>query len=184
MPYLKRHMEDLVLALSDSWPAILLTGPRQAGKTTMLRHLAELENKNRNYVSLDDLTVRELAKTDPKMFLQRYRPPVLIDEVQYAPELFTYIKIHIDEKQRSGDFWLTGSQIFRLMRGVQESLAGRVAILNMSPLSQREITGNAQQPFSLDFETLLKQSDTISPVSVPAMYELPGILTRSSFCVS
>lgn len=69
MPYLKRHMEDLVLALSDSWPAILLTGPRQAGKTTMLRHLAELENKNRNYVSLDDLTVRELAKTDPKMFL-------------------------------------------------------------------------------------------------------------------
>ena len=184
MPYLKRHMEDLVLALSDSWPAILLTGPRQAGKTTMLRHLAELENKNRNYVSLDDLTVRELAKTDPKMFLQRYRPPVLIDEVQYAPELFTYIKIHIDEKQRSGDFWLTGSQIFRLMRGVQESLAGRVAILNMSPLSQREITGNAQQPFSLDFETLLKQSDTISPVSVPAMYErlwfgcMPGLVSN------
>ena len=182
MPYLKRHMEDLVLALSDSWPAILLTGPRQAGKTTMLRHLAELENKNRNYVSLDDLTVRELAKTDPKMFLQRYRPPVLIDEVQYAPELFTYIKIHIDEKQRSGDFWLTGSQIFRLMRGVQESLAGRVAVLHMSPLSQREITGNAQQPFSLDFETLLKQSDTISPVSGPAMFErlwfgcMPGLV--------
>ena len=184
MSYLKRHMEDLVLALNDSWPAILLTGPRQAGKTTMLRHLAEQENKNRNYVSLDDLTVRELAKTDPKMFLQRYRPPVLIDEVQYAPELFTYIKIHIDEKQRPGDFWLTGSQIFRLMRGVQESLAGRVAVLHMSPLSQREITGNAQQPFSLDFETLLKQSDTISPVSGPAMFErlwfgcMPGLVSN------
>ena len=71
MSYLKRHMEDLVLALNDSWPAILLTGPRQAGKTTMLRHLAERENKNRNYVSLDDLTVRELAKTDPKILSSR-----------------------------------------------------------------------------------------------------------------
>ena len=184
MSYLKRHLEDLVLALSDAWPAILLTGPRQAGKTTMLRHLAELENKNRNYVSLDDLTARELAKTDPGMFLQRYRPPVLIDEVQYAPELFGHIKIHIDETKRPGDFWLTGSQIFRLMRGVQESMAGRVAVLHMSPLSQREITGCAQQTFSLDFETLLKQSSAISPVSVPAMFErlwfgcMPGLVSN------
>ena len=137
MAYLKRHMEELILALNKSWPAILLTGPRQTGKTTMLRKLAEREKIGREYVTLDDLNLREMAKSDPKMFLQIHRPPVLIDEVQYAPELFSYIKMHIDETQNPGDFWLTASQIFRLMRGVQESLAGRVALLHMSPPRNR-----------------------------------------------
>ena len=91
MEYIKRHMEEVVQTLSKSWPVILLTGPRQAGKTTMLRELAARENIGREYVSLDDLNMRAMAKTDPKMFLQLHKPPVLIDEVQYAPELFTYI---------------------------------------------------------------------------------------------
>ena len=94
MKYIKRHMEEIVLSLSKSWPVILLTGPRQAGKTTMLKQLAVRESTGREYVSLDDLNMREMAKNDPKMFLQLHKPPVLIDEVQYAPELFTYIKIH------------------------------------------------------------------------------------------
>ena len=141
MEYISRHMESRILELSKSYSAILLTGPRQAGKTTMLRELAEKENIRRRYVTLDDLTERDMAKNDPALFLQLHQPPVLIDEVQYAPELFTYIKIYIDEHHNPGDFWMTGSQIFRLMRGVQESLAGRVALLHMSPMSQREIIG-------------------------------------------
>lgn len=183
MVYLKRHMEEIILELNKSWSAILLTGPRQADKTTMLRKLAERENIGRKYVSLDDLNLREMAKSDPKMFLQFHRPPVLIDEVQYAPELCSYIKMHIDETQTPGDFWLTGSQIFRLMRGVQESLAGRVALLHMSPISQREIEEKELQPFTLDFETLLEQSKIIPPVTAPEIYSriwrgcMPGLVS-------
>ena len=125
MKYIKRHLEDAVLSLSRSCSAILVTGPRQAGKTTMLRELSAHENRGRTYVSLDDLNERNIAKNDPQMFLQLHKPPVLIDEVQYAPELFTYIKIHIDAHHNPGDFWMTGSQIFKMMKGVQESLAGR-----------------------------------------------------------
>ena len=157
MEYISRHMENKILELSKSYSAILLTGPRQAGKTTMLRSLAEKENIGREYVSLDDLNIRDMAKNDPALFLQLHKPPILIDEVQYAPELFTYIKIHIDEHHNPGDFWMTGSQIFRLMQGVQESLAGRVALLHMSPMSQREIINASCEPFSVDFERLSSQ---------------------------
>ena len=159
MKYISRHMENRILELSKSYSAILLTGPRQAGKTTMLRELAEKENIGRRYVTLDNLSERDLAKNDPALFLQLHKPPVLIDEVQYAPELFTYVKIHIDEHHKPGDFWMTGSQIFRLMRGVQESLAGRVALLHMSPMSQREIVGSPCVPFTTDMERLLDERD-------------------------
>ena len=95
--YITRHMEKPVMELNEQYPVLLLTGPRQVGKTTMLEHLIEVEGKGRKKVSLDDLTLRELAKTDPKMFFQLYQPPLLIDEVQYAPELFPYIKIMVNE---------------------------------------------------------------------------------------
>ena len=175
-------MEERILELNKSYSAILVTGPRQAGKTTMLRSLAEKENIGRRYVTLDDFTARDMAKNDPVLFLQMYKPPVLIDEVQYAPELFTYIKIYIDEHHNPGDFWMTGSQIFRLMRGVQESLAGRVALLHMSPMSQREITGAPCVPFTTDFGRLLAESKKISPLQVPEMFEriwrgcMPGLV--------
>lgn len=183
MEYIRRHLENRILELSKSFSAILLTGPRQAGKTTMLRELAENENIGRQYVTLDDLTERDMAKNDPAMFLQLHKPPILIDEVQYAPELFTYIKIHIDKYHNPGDFWMTGSQIFRLMRGVQESLAGRVALLHMSPLSQREIAGASCVPFTTDFERLLAESDQIQPITTPELFErlwsgsMPGIIS-------
>lgn len=183
MEYISRHMEDRILELSQSYSAILVTGPRQAGKTTMLRFLAEKENIGREYVTLDDLTERDMAKNDPVLFLQLHKPPVLIDEVQYAPELFTYIKIHIDEHHKPGDFWMTGSQIFRLMRGVQESLAGRVALLHMSPVSQREMTGAPCVPFTVDFDRLLAESKVIIPVETPELFEriwkgsMPGIIS-------
>ncbi len=171
MNYIERHMQKKIIELSKSFPALLLTGPRQAGKTTMLKKLIEEENIGRKYVTLDDLLLREMAKTDPKMFLQIYSPPVLIDEVQYAPELFTYIKIHVDEYHNAGDFWLTGSQIYRLMKGVQESLAGRVALLHMSPLSQREISGVDNVPFTTNFNTLLNESQKIKSITTPKIFE-------------
>jgi len=183
MDYIRRHMESRILELSRSYGAILLTGPRQAGKTTMLRELAEQENIGRGYVTLDDLAERDMAKNDPALFLQLHKPPVLIDEVQYAPELFTYIKIHVDKHQRPGDFWMTGSQIFRLMRGVKESLAGRVALLHLSPLSQREITGAPCVPFTTDMERLLAERDTIQPVTMPELFarlwrgSMPGLVS-------
>lgn len=183
MNYIVRHMEKRILELSESYSAILLTGPRQAGKTTMLRSLAEKENRGREYVSLDDLSVRDLAKNDPALFLQIHKPPVLIDEVQYAPELFPYIKIHIDEFHNPGDFWMTGSQIFRLMKGVRESLAGRVALLHMSPVSQREMIGADCIPFDPNTEMLLAESKKIKPVDTPELFRriwrgsMPGIVS-------
>lgn len=170
MEYIKRFMEDVFLKLNEQYPAILITGPRQVGKTTMLQKLIELEGKNRRYVSLDDLNVRALAKSDPAMFFQIHQPPVFIDEVQYAPELFTYIKISVDQNHRPGDFWMTGSQLFKLMHGVQESLAGRVALLHLSPLSQQEIYAGQPGTFSLDFDTLQKKQATIPAVITPQIF--------------
>ena len=152
MQYLHRELEDLVSQVSREYPVVLLTGPRQVGKTTMLENL--MRGTDRNYVSLDDLAQRDLAKRDPELFLQIHKPPVLIDEVQYAPELFTYIKIHVDKYHKPGDIWLTGSQVFTLMSGVQESLAGRIAVLFLTPMSQSEIYGGVKGPFELDFKKL------------------------------
>ena len=155
MSYIRRSLEKIVLQVTKEYPVLLLSGPRQVGKTTMLKKL--MEGTERNYVSLDDLQERELARTDPELFLQLHKPPILIDEVQYAPELFPYIKIIVDKEQKKGDFWLTGSQVFSLMRGVQESLAGRVALLSLSSLSQAEAYGGEEEMFTLDTESLLSR---------------------------
>ena len=155
MSYIRRSLEKIVLQVTKEYPVVLLSGPRQVGKTTMLKKL--MEGTERNYVSLDDLQERELARTDPELFLQLHKPPILIDEVQYAPELFPYMKIIVDKEQKKGDFWLTGSQVFSLMRGVQESLAGRVALLSLSSLSQAEAYGGEEEMFTLDTESLLSR---------------------------
>lgn len=152
MNYIVRNMEAVIDMVTKEYPVVLVTGPRQVGKTTMLRRL--MENTERGYVSLDDLNERTLAKNDPELFLQLHKPPVLIDEVQYAPELFIYIKIYVDGHHEPGAFWLTGSQAFKLMRGMQESLAGRAAILSMTSLSQAEICGGNTEPFRVDYQEL------------------------------
>ena len=167
MEYIKRNMEDIFFKLNEQYPAILITGPRQVGKTTMLKQLMGKDGRKRDYVTLDDLNERALAKNDPKMFLQLHKPPVFIDEVQYAPELFTYIKIHIDNKQSAGDFWLTGSQIFKLMEGVQESLAGRVALLHLSSLSQQEIYSHNNYAFSRILKFCLKSKKILYLLQLP-----------------
>lgn len=182
--YITRHMEKPVMELNEQYPVLLLTGPRQVGKTTMLEHLIEVEGKGRKKVSLDDLTLRELAKTDPKMFFQLYQPPLLIDEVQYAPELFPYIKIMVDERHQPGDFWLTGSQLFKMMEGVQESLAGRVALLHLSPLSQSEIMKRPPEPpFSLELPLLSERQNGHQMLNTPEVFQhihqggMPALVT-------
>ena len=157
MHYITRNMENIVIQTTREYPVVLVTGPRQVGKTTMLRKL--MEGTDRGYVTLDDLNERNIAKTDPELFLQLHKPPVLIDEVQYAPELFTYIKIHVDKNHAPGSFWLTGSQAFKLMKGVQESLAGRIAVLSLTSLTQAEIFGGEQEPFVVDMEKLLERKN-------------------------
>lgn len=182
--YITRHMEKPVMELNEQYPVLLLTGPRQVGKTTMLEHLIEVEGKGRKKVSLDDLTLRELAKTDPKMFFQLYQPPLLIDEVQYAPELFPYIKIMVDERHQPGDFWLTGSQLFKMMEGVQESLAGRMALLHLSPLSQSEIMKRPPEPpFSLELPLLSERQNGRQMLNTPEVFQrihqggMPALVT-------
>jgi len=122
--------------MSDFFKAVLVTGARQVGKTTMLRHLADGEG--RTYVTLDNMMARNLAKTDPALFFQTYKPPLIIDEVQYAPELFSQIKIICDESEETGLFWMTGSQQFEMMKNVRETLAGRVGILELYSFSKNE----------------------------------------------
>jgi predicted AAA+ superfamily ATPase len=142
----KRTLAKTILTLNEAFPALLLTGARQIGKTTLLEICAD---EKRSYVTLDDMDARTLAKTDPALFLQSYSLPLTIDEVQYAPELFSYIKIIIDREKKNGLFWLTGSQKFHLMQGVTESLAGRVAVLDMLGLSSAELDhrGEYSMPF-------------------------------------
>lgn len=156
--YIPRAIEKTVKDNSAWFPVVLITGQRQTGKTTMLKKLIGEEGP-RNYVSLDDWSERALAQKDPELFFQIHKPPILIDEVQYAPELFTYIKIYVDNHpEEKGAFWLTGSQKFDLMRGVQESLAGRVAILNLTTLSQAEIEHINKGPFTVDLNSAIERS--------------------------
>lgn len=178
--YIKRAIEETVIKTSNMFPVLLVTGPRQVGKTTLLQKLAE---KERGYVTLDDPDVRYFAKHDPALFLQRYTPPVLIDEIQYAPELLPYIKMYADTHKRKGDIWLTGSQAFHLMKGVSESLAGRVGIINLLGLSNAELLGYGSEPFSTEPKRLMERvsickkqtlKDIYSRIfrgSMPALYD-------------
>lgn len=179
MAYIKRDIEEKILALSKEYSCILVTGPRQVGKTTVLR---QLMTDDREYVTLDDMDERSLAKRDPAMFLQMHSTPIMIDEVQYAPELFSYIKMEIDKGAEPGTYWLTGSQAFKLMELAQESLAGRVAILHMSSLSQHEIYGSGKcAPFTLELVALKEREKTNAPADIAEIYDriwkgsMPGL---------
>ena len=170
MAYIKRTLESKILDISKDYSCLLLIGPRQVGKTTMLEHL--MEGTERKKVTLDDAENRKLAKTDPALFLEMHPFPVLIDEIQYAPELFSYIKIKVDNGAAPGSYWLTGSQAFQLMELAQESLVGRTAIIHMSALSQSELYGNAvTAPLSLSISALNQRKEHLSICSVTEMFE-------------
>lgn len=171
MTYISRAIEKTFLAAVRDFKVVLVTGPRQCGKTTMMKKMAEDENRGRKYISLDDFAARKMAVESPNLFLQVYKPPVFIDEVQYAPQLFSYIKMYVDEYQQPGDIWLSGSQIFKLMENVQESLAGRVGILKMNTFSQAEIEEVESSPFRPEIEYLIARGENRKKIEMPELYE-------------
>jgi hypothetical protein len=143
--YITRSLEPVLKRAVREFPVVILTGPRQSGKTTLLKHLF---SKDYAYVSLEPPDIRAAAVEDPRGFLAIYRPPCILDEVQYAPDLLPYIKEHVDaDRSNPGQYLLTGSQNLLLMERVTESLAGRAAVLRLLPLSQREMIGTPQAPF-------------------------------------
>lgn len=167
----KRTLAKVINQINSAFRVLLLTGPRQVGKTTLLELCAD---ENRNYVTLDDFDARHMAQTDPGLFIQTYKPPLIIDEVQYAPQLFSHIKIMVDREKNNGMYWLTGSQKFHLMQGITESLAGRVAIIDLLGLSQAELEDRADlnEPF-LPTPTWIKQarSNTNHYIPLQKVYE-------------
>lgn len=170
MEYITRGLERKFLHMSSFFKAVLITGARQVGKTTMLKHLAK--GQNRTYVSLDDGMIRILAKSDPVLFFQTYKPPIIIDEIQYAPELFSQIKILCDNSEEKGLFWLTGSQQYSMMKNVRETLAGRIGIMELYSLSKDEKEGvlfDAELDFSL--ESLLERQKTTKKNDIVDVFE-------------
>lgn len=165
----QRTLQQTVEEISSVFPVLLVTGPRQVGKTTLLQMCA---GKDTNYVTLDDLEERNLANQDPKLFLETHPTPLIIDEVQYAPELLIYIKINVDARGKSGDYWLTGSQKFHLMQGITESLAGRVGIIDLLGLSQSEIEGKrCLKPFLPNSEWMEAAKKEHKRASLHEIYE-------------
>lgn len=166
---LDRTLAQTIFQVSQNFPVLMVTGPRQVGKTTLLAMCSE---GARAYVTLDDMDMRQLAQQDPALFLQTWPAPVTIDEVQYAPQLFSAIKMAVDKDPRNGQFWLTGSQKFQLMQKLTESLAGRVAIFDLLGLSQAEQQGRAQQsrPFLPTTDWIAQARNTAQPQSLQSLY--------------
>ena len=169
MTYIHRSLERKFLKMSHAFKVVMVTGARQVGKSTMLKHLAQ--DSGRTYVSMDDGDVRELANRDPKLFFQMYQPPVLIDEVQKAPALFEQIKILCDESEERGRFWLTGSQSKKLMKQAGDSLAGRIGILKMYSLSAKELEGRPDDiPDSYSLSSLLQRKKDLPDNNILDVY--------------
>ncbi|MCQ2977383.1 MAG: ATP-binding protein [archaeon] len=200
--YIHRTIENTLNDMYGNFPAILITGSRQSGKSTVLEYLGVTKKQEINEVSLDDLNERSLAINDPELFLRTHKAPLVIDEFQYAPNLLSYIKIEIDNARRNemfGDgesvgtlYYLTGSQIFETMEGIIESLAGRVGIIDLYPLSTREIYNEKEDIFIPNIELLQNKkpikSEYIDDVfnrifrgSYPELYKNKNISIESYF---
>ncbi len=168
--YINRSIENKLDEMYGNFPAILITGARQSGKSTVLQYIANVKKEEINEVSLDDLYERTMAIEDPETFLRSHGVPLVIDEFQYAPNLLSYIKLKIDEARKNemfGDgkkvstlYFLTGSQVFETMENITESLAGRVGIIDLYPLSTREICGLKEDVFIPDIN-ILKNKETL-----------------------
>ncbi len=170
MIYMERTLERKFLHMSSFFKAVLVTGARQVGKTTMLKHLAS--EQNRTYISMDNTMARALAKSDPVLFFQTYQPPIIIDEIQKAPELFEQIKLMCDESEERGLFWLTGSQQFQMMKNIRETLAGRIGILELFSLSKNEVEGRIF-PNEMDFSLpcLLERQSLTKKTNIVDVFE-------------
>ena len=165
--YINRNIEEKVVELSKQFPVLMITGARQVGKSTLLNYINNLKEEKVTYVSLDKIQNRILAVEDPELFLETYKSPVIIDEFQYAPDLLSYVKIKVDEARLDEMFnngksvetlyYLTGSQSFLTMEKASETLAGRVGIIDLYGLSNRELNGLKSRPFVPEIEALRKE---------------------------
>lgn len=165
--YIKRNIEEAIIQTSKEYPVVMVCGQRQVGKSTMLNHIKE---SNRRYVSFDDRQAKRLAETDPTLFFETYGYPILIDEFQKVPTILETIKdisdkLGYEKKDNNGLFWLTGSQKFEMMKGVSESLAGRVAVFEMSSLSKNELIGKDYGVFNPEISALKKRENIKSSVN-------------------
>jgi predicted AAA+ superfamily ATPase len=183
--YLARHIEHTLLEAVQQFPAVALSGPRQTGKSTLLKHLF---TESFDYVSLDDMALRNQARKDPQTFLRNYPDPLIIDEVQYAPELFPEIKRRADLSGLPGQFILSGSQQFHLIQNLQESLAGRVLLMNLLPMTQQERNGNGGdrhwlpnllQKGTLEREDVYTARTDATPDTLIRHGGLPGLLNKT-----
>ncbi len=171
--YIKRHLEEQVLEVSRYYPVVMVCGQRQVGKSTMLSHIREPE---RRYVTLDDGNARRLAETDPALFFETYGYPLLIDEFQRVPSILLEMKKLVDRRaldgeDNSGMYWLTGSQKFRMMQGISESLSGRAAVFDLSGLSAAEIEGRPAGMFRPDLDSLRERMKYHVPKDIHRVYE-------------
>lgn len=171
--YINRQIEKEILKASQFYPVVMVCGQRQVGKSTMLNHIKEAD---RQYVTLDDINARRLAENDPALFFETYGYPLLIDEVQRVPSILLEMKRMVDQKSLSGEdangmFWITGSQKFRMMKDVSESLAGRIAVFELSGLSAAEIEAREPAVFDPDVEALRKRYRDSKPKDIHRIYE-------------
>lgn len=171
--YIKRHMEQQILNSSRFYPVVMVCGQRQVGKSTMLNHIKEPE---RRYVTFDDINARRLAENDPALFFETYGCPLLIDEFQRVPSMLLEMKRIIDQKalngeDNSGMFWITGSQKFKMMKDVSESLAGRIAVFDMAGLSTAEIEEREPDIFEPDIDALRRRAAGSKSKDIHQIYE-------------
>jgi len=173
MEYIKRDLERKFLHMSSAFKAVMVVGARQVGKSTMLYHIKE---KNRNYVTLDDANARRLAESDPALFFENYGFPLIIDEFQRAPSLLLKLKKIVDKKMLSGEncnglYWLTGSQKFHMMKDIADSLAGRIAIFELSSFSAAEIDGFTAEIFSPEIDAVKTRARQRKKQNIHQIYE-------------
>ncbi|HBC84377.1 MAG TPA: ATPase [Clostridiales bacterium] len=169
MKYIKRVAEEVIRKQEKMFKTILVTGARQVGKTTMLKNI----KPDINYITLDDMLLNQSAKEEPNLFFKSNKPPIIIDEIQYAPELLRNIKMIVDSSEEKAMFYLTGSQKFNLMKDVSESLAGRIGIINLLGLSLREIKEvNFNKPFMPTEEYLKLRENCKVDVSYDEIWEI------------
>ncbi len=179
MKYLNRTMEKTLQEYIGKYPVIMVTGPRQVGKSTLLNYLTNNFKEKINYVTLDDLMLRTQANEDPELFLRNYEIPLVIDEFQYAPKLLSYIKIKVDESRKNEMFnnkketgtmyYLTGSQIFQTMKDVTESLSGRIGIFDLFAFTTRELENLKEEKFIPNIE-ILKKKEPLPSLSINKIF--------------
>ncbi len=176
MSFIERHAKKTIERISNSFPAVLVTGARQTGKTTLLKSITD--KKSVGYLTFDNPMEEQSAKSDPQMFIDFHPNPFLFDEVQYVPDLFRYLKIEIDKNRHNGMYYLTGSQQFRLMEKATESLSGRIGIVQLYPLSAREKRRDSfDQPFIPSKEYVLQRNNAFAGMEFSVVKTWNSIFT-------